>query len=110
MAVNGAAPAFVPVNAGTLPEPEVVPKPMASAVLDQENVAPATGLVNTTDGTDAPLQYDRFATALTVGTGFTVINGVPLLPEPAHKLASVTDTREYVVFTVGETGMFAPLK
>mgnify|MGYP006949118836 CR=1 FL=1 len=43
-----------------------------------------------------------------VGPAFTVTTAEPLLPEPAHPLAPVTDTKVYVVLVVGLTEMLAP--
>ena len=49
---------LVAVNDGTLPVPEVTPKPISGTgtVLLHENVAPVTLLPNTTEGTTAPAQ------------------------------------------------------
>ena len=54
--VSGATPAFVAVNAGTLPVPLTGGNPIASAVRDQVKTAPGVGLEKTTDGTAAPAQ------------------------------------------------------
>lgn len=44
-----------------------------------------------------------------VGAVFKVMVGVPLKPEPAFPLASVTDTSEYVVVEDGDTVILFPL-
>ena len=52
----GVMPGFVAIKDGTLPVPESGANPIAPAVLLQENTAPGTLLVNTTEGTVAPAQ------------------------------------------------------
>lgn len=54
--VNGVMPALVATKEGTLPVPESGARPIAWLVLLQLKTAPATGLVNTTEGTTAPAQ------------------------------------------------------
>ena len=56
VAVSGVVPAFVAVNAGTLPVPLLVGNPIASFVRDQLKTAPGVLLLKTTEGTDAPAQ------------------------------------------------------
>jgi len=100
--VTGAFVALAAVNAGTLPAPLVGARPMACAVRDQENVVPGTLLVNTTDGTAAPLQYVALATAFTVGTGFTVI--VNTIGAPVHVVPDAVSDTEGVTVIVAVTG------
>lgn len=98
--VSGVVPALVDVKAGTLPVPLVTPKPIASLVRDQEKIAPGVLLVNTTDGTATPEQYVRLATALTCGTGFTVIIKVTGLPvHTAPVVGEVTGVTVMVAVT-----------
>jgi hypothetical protein len=83
--VSGALVAFIAVNAGTFPVPELTPRPIASFVLDQLNTAPGTLLLKTTDGTDAPAQKSISATGSMIGVGLTVIVnwiGVPVQVTP----------------------------
>ena len=57
VAISGVVPLLVAVNAGILPVPLLVPRPIASFVRDHENVAPGILLLKTTEGTEAPAQY-----------------------------------------------------
>lgn len=108
VAVSGAVVAFVAVKAGTLPVPLFEPRPMASAVRDQEKTAPGVLLVKTIDGTLEPAQYVWLATALTFGTGFTVtvnVTGVPVQMAPVvGEVVGVT----VIVAVTGAVPLFTP--
>jgi hypothetical protein len=72
MAEIGIVIVLVAVNAGMLPDP-LAASPMAVLLFVQVNVVPLTGPDKEVAGTLAVLQYVWFATAVTVGVGFTVI-------------------------------------
>jgi hypothetical protein len=100
VAVTGAVVVLEAVKAGTLPTPLVVARPIVCAVRDHEKVAPGTLLVNTTEGTAAPLQCVWLATGVTDGIGFTVIVkviGVPVHTAPT--LGEVTGVTVIVAVT-----------
>jgi hypothetical protein len=82
VAVSGAVPAFVAVNAGTFPVPELAPRPIAAFVLDQLNTAPGVLLEKTTDGTDAPSQTVMLVTGSIAGTGLIVTVLVEVVKQP----------------------------
>ncbi len=94
---------MVAVKAGTGPVPLFVPSPIASFVRDQLNTAPGIGLVNTTEGTDEPVQYVWLATALTLGTGLTVM--VNEIGAPVHTAPVVGEVTGVTVI-VAVSGAF----
>jgi hypothetical protein len=72
VAVTGAVPVLVAVNAGVLPVPEAA-SPIEALVLVHANVPPAGVLVKAEAATLPPLQTMMFAGTVTVGVGLTVM-------------------------------------
>jgi hypothetical protein len=71
-ATIGLLPLFTALNEAILPDPEAA-NPMAVALFVQLNTVPATVPVNDTAVVGDPLHTTWFASAATVGVGFTVI-------------------------------------
>ena len=71
VAVTGALVALVPVKLPMLPVP-LAARPMVVLLFVQLNTVPGTGPLNATAAVGEPLHTVWLATALTVGTGFTV--------------------------------------
>jgi hypothetical protein len=84
VAVTGAVPVLVAVNAAILPVP-LAARPMLVLLFVQLNVVPATAPVKVMAVVVAPLHNVWLATAFTVGVGLTVIVnviGVPVQVTP----------------------------
>ena len=66
--------------------------------------------MNTTDGTETPAQYVRFETALTDGTGFTVI--VNVIDAPVHSAPVVGEVTgvTVIVAVTGAVPLFTAVK
>ena len=71
-AIIGLFPLFTALNEAILPDPEAA-NPMDVALFVQLNTVPATVPVNDTAVVGDPLHTTWFASAATVGVGFTVI-------------------------------------
>ena len=83
VAVTGVIPVFTAVNEGMLPDP-LAARPIDVLLLVQLNTVPATAPVKLAEVVE-PLHTTWFATASTVGVGFTVIvnvRGVPVHAVP----------------------------
>lgn len=72
VAVIGAVPVLVAVNAGVFPVP-LAARPMAVLELVHAKVVPATPLVKLLAATAPPLHTVMLAGTVTVGIGFTVM-------------------------------------
>ena len=108
VAVTGTFVLLEAVKVGTLPTPLVGARPIVCGVRDQEKVAPDTLLVNTTDGTVAPLQCVWLTIGVTAGIGLTVIvkvMGVPVHTAPT--LGEVTGVTVIVAVTGAEPAFCA---
>ena len=79
VAVTGAVPVLVAVKLAILPVP-LAPRPIVVLLLVQLYTVPATAPLNVTAAVGEPLHTTWFATALTVGVGFTVIVKVSEVP------------------------------
>lgn len=79
VAVIGAVPLLVAVNAGTDPVP-LAARPMAVLELVHAKLTAGAGVpVKVVAGTEAPLQAEKFAGMVTVGAGLMVILAVALV-------------------------------
>lgn len=78
----GLAVAFTAVKTGVLTVP-LATNPIDGSEFVQANVAPAGVLANVFAGTEAPAQTTTFASAVTVGKGFTVIIEIAVFVQPA---------------------------
>ena len=81
VAVIAALVLFVPMKEGMLPVP-LAPRPIAVLLFVQLNTVPGTVVVKFTAPVGEPLQTVWFATAFTVGVGFTVM--VNVIGVPVH--------------------------
>ena len=86
VATTGAVPALVAMKLAILPVP-LAARPIEGALFVQLYTVPATAPLNVTAAVAVPLHSTWFATALTVGVGFTVI--VKVLGAPAQVIPAL---------------------
>ena len=84
VAVIGVVPVFTALNDAMFPLPDA-PNPMDGVLFAQAKDVPVTGPAKFMAAVGAPLHKVWFATAFTVGVGFTVI--VKLIGVPGHPFA-----------------------
>ena len=97
VAVTGNAVVLVAMKAGMLPLP-AAKRPILILLFVHANVVPTVGLTKFTAVVSDPLHMVWFATAFTVGIGFTVI--VNVVGVPTQALTPVTDTSStYILVT-----------
>ena len=115
VATTGVVPVFTAVNTGRLPVP-LAASPILDVLFVQLNTVPATAPLNATLACCEPLHTTWFATALTVGIGFTVIVnvlGVPATVKPPFEYVGVTvivaTTGAFVVFIAVKAAIVDPV-